>query len=77
VNKRDNIYYNYRLLDLKPDKWYWKLYCRIRKFITFKESPSKVSLWTMTHKPIVEGKVVFGETKVKPEAKVRLYENTK
>lgn len=42
MNKRDIIYYNYKLENVKPKKIKWKLYCYFRKLITYKESPSKV-----------------------------------
>jgi hypothetical protein len=45
MNKRDNIYYSYRLGKIKPKKIRWKIYCLIRKMITIKESPSKVTSW--------------------------------
>lgn len=44
MNKRDKIYYNYRIGNIKPKRIKWKIYCFIRK-ITTKESPSKVSIW--------------------------------
>lgn len=45
MNERDYIYYDYRFLGIKPKKIYLKLYCIFRRLITFKESPSKVTLW--------------------------------
>ena len=47
MKHRDYIYYDYRFLGIKPKKWYWRLYCKIRKFITLGESPSKVCLWDL------------------------------
>ena len=31
MNKRDIIYYNYKLENVKPKKIKWKLYCYFRK----------------------------------------------
>jgi hypothetical protein len=45
ISKVDKIYYNYRFLNKNPKKWYWKLYCIIRKSITISESPSRVMIW--------------------------------
>lgn len=45
MDQRDNIYYNFIFNNLKPKKMRWKIYCLIRKMITIKESPSKVTLW--------------------------------
>lgn len=47
MSLRDYIYYDYRFLGIKHKKWYWRLYCKIRKFFTFRESPSKVCLWDL------------------------------
>lgn len=45
MNKKDNIYYSYIIKNIKPKKIKWKIYCFIRKLITIKESPSKISIW--------------------------------
>lgn len=47
MNKLDYIYYDYRFLGIKSQKIHLKLYCKFRKFITIKESPSKVMLWDL------------------------------
>ena len=47
MNKLDYIYYDYRFLGIKPKKIHLRLYCKFRKFITIKESPSKVMAWDL------------------------------
>ena len=50
MNKRDIIYYNYKLENVKPKKIKWKLYCYFRKLITYKESPSKITCYCFLDK---------------------------
>ena len=50
MKERDYIYYDYRILNKKPKKVKWKIYCLIRKIITIRESPSKVTYWNFTKK---------------------------
>ena len=47
MKKRDIIYYDYRLKNIKPKKIKWKLYCWFRKLITFNESPSKILMYSL------------------------------
>jgi hypothetical protein len=48
LSKRDYIYYDYRLDNIKPKNILWKLYCIIRRKITFKESPSKITIYSFS-----------------------------
>ena len=50
MNKRDNIYYAYRLDNIKPKTKIWRLYCWFRKKITIKESPSEIFLYIIGKK---------------------------
>ena len=45
MNKRDYIYYDFICDNIKPKSKIMRLYCIIRKLITYKESPSKIFLW--------------------------------
>lgn len=45
LNRRDCIYYNWLFDKIKPKNIWWLLYCKIRRFITVTESPSKVAIW--------------------------------
>lgn len=50
IKKRDYIYYDYILMNVKP-KGMWKLYCFLRKKITLFESPSKINWFLFHEKP--------------------------
>lgn len=46
LSKRDCIYYDWRFDKIEPKTILWLLYCKTRKFITVRESPSKVEIWS-------------------------------
>lgn len=54
IFNRDKIYYNWRFKNQKPKNIYWLIYCKIRKFITIYESPSKVAIWEWSSKEDIE-----------------------
>ena len=46
LSKRDCIYYDWLFDKIKPKNLWWLSYCKTRKFITVRESPSKVEIWS-------------------------------
>lgn len=48
MNKRDYIYYNYIFNRVIPKNVWQFLYCKLRRLITIKESPSKVTIWAFS-----------------------------
>lgn len=46
LSKRDCIYYDWLFDKIKPKNLWWLSYCKTRKFITVRESPSKCAIWS-------------------------------